>query len=553
MKLHDVTPGSVEWHALRARCRCASEAPVIMGASRHMSRQELVRIKALGLEKEFTDYVQKKVLARGHEIEAAARAIVEAQIGEDLFPAVVTDDAEVYLSSLDGMPMDERLVFECKSKNADLEAMFERGVVDDPHYYWQLEHQLMTVPQAEHASFTISDGTEAGTKTIIYQREPGRREELIAGWDQFDKDVAGYVHVEDAKPVVGQKVQVTLPALIVELSGQVVESNLTFFKEAMLEIVASVNTDLQDDQDFANAKEGVKFCEDVETRVKFAKEQALGKMVSVDEAFKALDEIRDAARAQRLKLDKLIAERDSALKAEIIQKGKDDFAAHVLALCTRLGKPYMPQIKTDFPGCIRGKRSFKNMRDAVAGHLAELKIEANRIADGIDLNLKMLREVAADHTFLFPAAETAQLVLKDLEACRAIAEKKIADYKAEQDRIAREAEEKRQRDEAARLQREQEAQDRETARLAAAAAAPAATPAPAPIAAPAAAPQPASTFNSIPTRRPAAAAPAAPTRPTDDQIIEVLALHFRVHESKVIEWLLDVDLPAASERMAMHI
>ena len=32
--------------------------------------------------------------------------------------------------------------------------------------------------------------------------------------------------------------------------------------------------------------------------------------------------------------------------------------------------------------------------------------------------------------------------------------------------------------------------------------------------------------------------PAAQSRPTDDQIIEVLALHFRAHESKVIEWLL---------------
>lgn len=47
----------------------------------------------------------------------------------------------------------------------------------------------------------------------------------------------------------------------------------------------------------------------------------------------------------------------------------------------------------------------------------------------------------------------------------------------------------------------------------------------------------------------AAPKPAKSTRPSDDQIIEALALHFRVHESKVIEWLLDVDLQAASERM----
>lgn len=41
-----------------------------------------------------------------------------------------------------------------------------------------------------------------------------------------------------------------------------------------------------------------------------------------------------------------------------------------------------------------------------------------------------------------------------------------------------------------------------------------------------------------------------PARPTDDEIIDALALHYRVHESTVIEWLLEMDLQAASERMA---
>ena len=39
----------------------------------------------------------------------------------------------------------------------------------------------------------------------------------------------------------------------------------------------------------------------------------------------------------------------------------------------------------------------------------------------------------------------------------------------------------------------------------------------------------------------------------DDAIIEVLALHFRAHESKIIEWLLAMDLKAAAQRMAENI
>ncbi|MEY2686736.1 MAG: hypothetical protein RL375_934 [Pseudomonadota bacterium] len=52
---------------------------------------------------------------------------------------------------------------------------------------------------------------------------------------------------------------------------------------------------------------------------------------------------------------------------------------------------------------------------------------------------------------------------------------------------------------------------------------------------------------------PAIATPKAEHRPSDDDIIDVLSLHFRVHESKVIEWLLGMDLEAASARMLATI
>jgi hypothetical protein len=44
-----------------------------------------------------------------------------------------------------------------------------------------------------------------------------------------------------------------------------------------------------------------------------------------------------------------------------------------------------------------------------------------------------------------------------------------------------------------------------------------------------------------------------PRRPSDDQIIAALSMHYRVHELKVIEWLLDMDLDAASARAAANL
>lgn len=41
-----------------------------------------------------------------------------------------------------------------------------------------------------------------------------------------------------------------------------------------------------------------------------------------------------------------------------------------------------------------------------------------------------------------------------------------------------------------------------------------------------------------------------PQRPTIDAMIDVLTLHYRVHESKVVEWLLESDIKAAGDRIA---
>lgn len=47
-----------------------------------------------------------------------------------------------------------------------------------------------------------------------------------------------------------------------------------------------------------------------------------------------------------------------------------------------------------------------------------------------------------------------------------------------------------------------------------------------------------------------APAPAKKNSPSDHEIIEVLALHFRAHESTVIGWLMSMDFESACERMA---
>jgi len=40
-----------------------------------------------------------------------------------------------------------------------------------------------------------------------------------------------------------------------------------------------------------------------------------------------------------------------------------------------------------------------------------------------------------------------------------------------------------------------------------------------------------------------------PVRPSDRQIIEVLSIHYQVHEGMIIKWVSELDLREAGERM----
>ena len=92
MKIHNLIQGSPEWNALRAQHNTASEASAMMGASKKTTRSELLRLKATGSEKEFSEWVQKNLLDKGHEIEAKALPIAEDIIGGELFPVTGTAD-----------------------------------------------------------------------------------------------------------------------------------------------------------------------------------------------------------------------------------------------------------------------------------------------------------------------------------------------------------------------------------------------------------------------------------------------------------------------------
>ncbi|MGP2409208.1 hypothetical protein V2A84_06200 [Yersinia sp. 2553 StPb PI] len=289
----------------------------MMAASSKMRRDELLNMKATGSEREISDWVQTNLFDKGHAQEATARVIVESMICTELFPATAIDDDGYLLASFDGMTMMEDVLFEHKMWNATL-ALAVKNKDLPPEYYWQLEQQLL-VSESEKVIFVVSNGTEDNFVWMEYLPVPGRREVLMAGWQQFEQDLNGYTAPE-IKDIPQGKALMRLPALLVEIEGAVKESNLTVYQNQALAFIQSINTNLVTDQDFADAEETVKFCEKAEKELDLIKQQALSKTEQIDLLFRTIDTLRDEMRNKRLDLSKLVKLRKEAIRLEILNK-----------------------------------------------------------------------------------------------------------------------------------------------------------------------------------------------------------------------------------------
>lgn len=520
MKIFDVLQGSPEWLKLRADHHCASEAPAMMGLSKRTKRNELVRMKATGDEKQFSAWVQENLLERGHGVEAKARPIIEEIIGE-LFPITAGDDSGRYLASFDGTTMANTDGFEHKLWNQELAAAIRAGATEFPNgEEWQLEHQFKVNPELERIHFVCSDGTAEKMARMVYTRQPGREARLVAGWKQFDEDVASYQHVEVIPAARGRSIP-DLPAIFVQVTGKVKSSNLGEYEKTALEAIESINTTLTTDQDFADADKAIKFCSDAETKLQEAKTRALAETVTIKELFETLNKLGEAMRGKRLTLNKLVEARKATIRAEILASGQTALAAHIAALNTRIGRPCMPTIPADFAGAMRAKKTIASLRDGVDTELARAKIAANAIADKITININAMLDAGKEYSFLF--ADVAQILLKENDDFAVLVKSRISEHKAK--------EEARLAGERARIRLE------EAAKLAAA------PPAPQPAPPIQAARIGTTIVGNVVVLRTIG-------KPSDAAIIAAIASHFNVHESRAVTWLLEMDLDAAIENVA---
>lgn len=441
MKTVQLVQGKPEWHAFRQTHFTASDASAMLCLSKYKTRDQLMVEKCEGVTEEITP--QKQALFdKGHAAEEAARPLVEAIIGDELFPATaVSDDWEKLAASFDGVTMLDDIIFEHKLWNKKL-VEYIATHKDLPDTHWpQLEHQLL-VSGAEKCLLRVSDGTEDNAFDFEYFSNADRAARVYNGWKIFEEDMANYKPKAAKQEVVAKVTVETLPQLVVEIEGKVNSSNLAVYKEGALELIAGINTDLKTDQDFADADKMTKFCAKAEKNIKSVKEKAMQGAASINDLFESLDDIQEAMRQKRLELEKLVKNRKEEIKRDEIEKELckvEEYTANLEKdLDYSLGFNAQ-DFRIAANTAIKGKRNIDSITAAISATGADIKGSIKATYDRVKANSKLLDE-QAEYIHLF--SDAATFITQETVSVQGIIAMRVNAEKERLDKIRQQEEEK---------------------------------------------------------------------------------------------------------------
>jgi predicted phage-related endonuclease len=404
MQTHDLSQGSQQWHEYRRPPRRnASDTPKVTGHHPTVSRTEFMGEWVHGIKKEFSTYVQDKILNGGHRDEVLARPLMVEIVGEPLSATV--GSYGLWSASFDGINFDETICVEHKSINNLLRAC--KTAADLPIYHReQMEHQLM-VCGGEKCLFLATgwndDGTLAEKIHFWYEPDMVLRTQIVAAWDQFLKDAETYTPPEMAEKPIPTAVM-ALPALQVQIKGEVTASNMPAFVSAADAFLGRIKTVLTDDQDFADADANIKACDTAEKGIDQAKAAITAQAADIDTIMRTMDLYKTKLRDVRLKLTKLVTTEKEARKADIVREAVRTYAAHVGDLEDEVKPIQLMKLITmpDFAGATKSKRTITSIKEAVNNTLVNSKIDADALAKETRLRLAWFKEAAKGYEFLFP-------------------------------------------------------------------------------------------------------------------------------------------------------
>ena len=203
MQVDHMEQGSLEWHEHRSKYRNASEASIIMDCAPAYwkTSKRLLWEQKQGLRGSTVDENNPAIM-HGNNMEAAALACLNKQIGSNMKPAVFVEGK--YSASLDGYGADAqgRLIkaeIKCpwKAETSQIWKMSAAFGEIAEYYRWQMIHQDYCAPTEQSFFFVyISDEKNILIPHLSPEEDTAA---LLAAWDEFsaEEPEPEYITLED--------------------------------------------------------------------------------------------------------------------------------------------------------------------------------------------------------------------------------------------------------------------------------------------------------------------------------------------------------------------
>lgn len=223
----------------------------------------------------------------------------------------------------------------------------------------------------------------------------------------------------------------TLPILSVEVKEISISSNIDLYHAKIMDVLNGMNLDLKTDEDFLSAKDNVKLCGEIESKVADCKKALIAKCHDLNLIIGKLDEIDQASTKKRLTVNSTVKEREAKIKSDIVSSFKDKAKALVASISKTL------PLEIEWPVYdpserLKGVKTLQtyNQRcnDAYIEYLEALK---SRV-DILSLRYNRFSECTTGYSFLFD--NVGKLIQNnDLEAIESICQARISQYLANEE------------------------------------------------------------------------------------------------------------------------
>ena len=159
----------IEWLAYRKQHIGASDAPIIMGASKwklddgRIKTPHVLWQEKLGL---LDTTINNAAVQYGRNMEGAAREVYQTMVG-DLFEATVVINKKYphLMASLDGLNITGDRAVEIKQANAEDHALAKQGIIPDKYYPQVMQQYLVSeVDYIDYFSFHKGEGVRVPVK-----------------------------------------------------------------------------------------------------------------------------------------------------------------------------------------------------------------------------------------------------------------------------------------------------------------------------------------------------------------------------------------------------